>query len=462
MAPLTDPSECDKCGSNDIEQDPDVLDTWFSSWLWPLSTLGWPDETDDLRAFYPTHTLVTAPEILFFWVARMIMAGYEFNGDAPFTDVYLTGTVRDMKGRKMSKSLGNGIDPLEVVSLYGADALRYTVIAKVGLGTDVEMDPDDLDNTFSVGRNFSNKIWNAGRFALMNIGDEAVASVDDVRGDLELADRWILSRLSTAVSDVTRNLESLRFHEAGESAYHFFRGELADWYLELIKPRMQVDSAPASRRVAKATLVHVLDGALRLLHPIMPYITESLWLRLPVPEGTGREESLVVGRWPEASARDDEAEAQLEALMEMIGAVRTLRSEYNVPAASRIRVHLTNPGPALRRALDAEERAVQRMARVEAVVVDGAAVGMGAHAVLRSGADLFLPLADVIDVSQERQRLGKELERMETQLRATEARLASDQFAARAPADIVAKEREKAESLRDQRDRLRAKLNGLG
>ncbi|HEX2167859.1 MAG TPA: valine--tRNA ligase [Longimicrobiales bacterium] len=462
MAPRTDPTECTKCGSGDIEQDPDVLDTWFSSWLWPLSTLGWPDETDDLRAFYPTQTLVTAPEILFFWVARMIMAGYEFRGDAPFADVYLTGTVRDTQGRKMSKSLGNGIDPLEVVQLYGADALRYTVISSVGFGTDVYMDPDNLDATFSAGRNFSNKIWNAGRFALMNIGDDPVATLDDVRADLETADRWILSRLSAATAEVTRQLEAFRFHEAAESAYHFFWGELADWYLELIKPRMQPEASAGSRRAAKATLVHVLDGALRLLHPVMPYITESLWLRLPAPGGVAREESLVVGRWPDPGPRDEAAEAQMDALMELIGAVRTLRSEYNVPAQLHIHVHLTNPGPSLQEALRAEERALRRMARVGEVTVNGGAEGMGAHAVLRSGADLFLPLAGVIDVEQERKRLGKELERIDGQLRATESRLSSEQFAARAPAEIVAREREKAESLRDQRERLGAKMRGLG
>jgi valyl-tRNA synthetase len=461
MAPLTDPTACAKCGSTDLEQDPDVLDTWFSSWLWPLSTLGWPDDTEDLRAFYPTQTLVTAPEILFFWVARMIMAGYEFKGDAPFSDVYLTGTVRDTKGRKMSKSLGNGIDPLEVVQRYGADALRYTVISSVGFGTDVTMDPDDLDATFSPGRNFSNKIWNAGRFALMNIGDEPVSALNDVRTDLETSDRWILSRLSAATVEVTRQLEAFRFKEAAESAYHFFWGELADWYLELIKPRMQPDAAASSRAAAKATLVHVMDGALRLLHPVMPYITESLWLRLPLPSGHRREESLVIGHWPDAGPRDEDAEAQMEALMELIGAVRTLRSEYNVPAGSHIRVHLTNPGPSLRAVLGAEERALRRMARVGEVTVNGAGEGMGAHAVLRSGADLFLPLAGVIDVDQERKRLGRELDRIEGQLRATESRLSSEQFAARAPAEIVAREREKADSLRDQRDRLGAKLRGL-
>jgi valyl-tRNA synthetase len=461
MVAREDPTHCSKCGAASLEQDPDVLDTWFSSWLWPFSTLGWPDETEDLRAFYPTHTLVTAPEILFFWVARMIMAGYEFMGDAPFTDVYLNGTVRDTQGRKMSKSLGNGIDPLEVVEQYGADALRYTVISSVGLGTDVYMDPDNLDATFGPGRNFSNKIWNAGRFALLNLGDGPVRSVSSLSGELELADRWILSRLSAATQDVTRNLETFRFHEAAEACYHFIWGELADWYLELIKPRMQTDGA--SRDAAKATLVHVLDGAMRLLHPIMPFITEALWQRLPLPEGAAREESLVIAGWPRPAPPDPDAEQQMTALMELIGAVRTLRSEYNVPAAAQVRVRLTNLSPALSSALRTEERAVRRLARVEDVALGAGSNGdLGAHAVLRSGADLFLPLAGIIDVEKERQRLGRELDRLEGQLRGTEARLSSEQFTDRAPADIVAREREKADSLRDQRERLAAKLQGLG
>jgi valyl-tRNA synthetase len=465
MALREDPTACPQCGGADLEQDPDVLDTWFSSWLWPFSTLGWPDDSEDLRAFYPTHTLVTAPEILFFWVARMIMAGYEFMGDAPFSDVYLTGTVRDTQGRKMSKSLGNGIDPLEVVRLYGADALRYTVISSVGFGTDVYMDPDNLDSSFGVGRNFSNKIWNAGRFALINLGDEPVQSVDAVRDDLELADRWILSRLNAASAEVTRSLEQFRFHEAAEGGYHFFWGELADWYLELIKPRMQDRDNSASREAAKATLVHVLDGAMRLLHPIMPFITEALWRRLPLPPGAVPEESLVTGRWPAAGERDTEAEAQMNALKELVGAIRTLRSEYNVPAASMVPIRLTGPGRELEAALNAEERAVRRLCRVAAIdsaPAAGTDGELGAHAVLRSGADLFLPLAGIIDVEQERQRLSRELERLDGQLRGAESRLASEQFTARAPADIVAREREKADSLRDQRDRLAEKLKGLG
>jgi valyl-tRNA synthetase len=458
-----DPPACPQCGGVELEQDPDVLDTWFSSWLWPFSTLGWPDATDDLRAFYPTHTLVTAPEILFFWVARMVMAGYEFMGDAPFSDVYLTGTVRDTKGRKMSKSLGNGIDPMEVVALYGADALRYTVISSVGFGTDVHMDPDNLDATFSVGRNFSNKIWNAGRFALLNLGTDPVPAVADVSADLELADRWILSRLEAATAAMTRNLETFRFHEAAETGYHFFWGELADWYLELIKPRMQPDADPASRAAAKATLVHVLDGALRLLHPIMPFITEAIWRRLPLPAGDRREESLVVARWPEPADTDPAAEAAMTALMEVIGTVRTLRSEYGVPASSMVRIRLSNIAPALAASLRVEERALRRLARVEEVLTNSGSAGeLGAHAVLRSGADLFLPLAGIIDVDQERQRLDRELKRIDGLLGSAQARLASEQFAARAPVEIVEREREKAANLRDQRDRLATKLQGLG
>jgi valyl-tRNA synthetase len=457
-----EPTHCPGCGHAELVQDPDVLDTWFSSWLWPFSTLGWPEDSEDLRAFYPTHTLVTAPEILFFWVARMIMAGFEFMGEVPFRRVYLTGTVRDMQNRKMSKSLGNGIDPLEVVALYGADALRYTVMSAVGLGTDVKMDPNNLEATFAPGRNFTNKIWNAARFALLNIGDEDVHTLAEVRADLELADRWILSRLAAAVTDVTRYLEAWRFHEATESAYHFFWGELADWYLELVKPRMQPDADAASRNAAKATLVHVLDNVLRLLHPFMPFITEALWLRLPVPPGVTREESLVIGAWPAPQFADPDADAQMSALMEVIATVRTLRSEYRVPPAAPVQIRLNNVSAALAEALRIEDRALRRLARVEAVVTNGVAeAGTGASAVLRSGAELFVPLRGVIDVEQERQRLTKEQQRIESQLRGTDARLASEQFTARAPTEVVAKEREKAASLRDQLARLEALLQGL-
>jgi valyl-tRNA synthetase len=457
-----DPTVCPACGGSDLEQDQDVLDTWFSSWLWPFSTLGWPDHTEDLAAFYPTNTLVTAPEILFFWVARMIMGGLEFLGRVPFSDVYLTGTVRDLQNRKMSKSLGNGIDPLEVVNLFGADALRYTVMSNVGMGTDVRMDPADLETTFAVGRNFANKLWNAARFALLNLD---VPEVPDARTlpTLELADRWILSRLSAATAETSRSLAAFRFKEAAEAAYQFFWGELADWYLEVIKPRLQPDADPASALAARATLVACLDGIFRLLHPVMPFITDALWRRLPVISGQRRPDSIMVAAWPtpEHYPVNPAAEAQFVALCELIGEVRTLRSEYSVPPAAQVRIQLGNVSPELDAALAAEARALARLARVEHVDRSRGGGGAGAHAVLRAGVELFIPLADVIDLEQERQRLQKELERLEGQLRATESKLRNEQFTSRAPTEVVEKERAKADNFRDQRDRLALKIDGL-
>jgi valyl-tRNA synthetase len=247
---IEDPETCPRCGKPDqLVQDPDVLDTWFSSWLWPFSTLGWPEKTEDLKAFYPTQTLVTGSEILFFWVARMVMAGLEFMGDLPFRDVYLNGTVRDHLKRKMSKSLGNGIDPIEVAEKFGADALRYTVISACGLGTDLQLDYQNLPETFAPGRNFSNKIWNATRFALLNLDDE-VPAIAEVAPQLELADRWIMARFNQAARDLTRSLEAFRFQEAAETLHRFFWSELADWYLELVKPRFRPDAEPAARSCA--------------------------------------------------------------------------------------------------------------------------------------------------------------------------------------------------------------------
>jgi valyl-tRNA synthetase len=464
-----DPTHCPRCGSDALEQDPDVLDTWFSSWLWPFSTLGWPDETEDLKAFYPTSTLVTAPEILFFWVARMIMAGLEFMGKEPFREVYLHGTVRDHLGRKMSKSLGNGIDPLAVVELYGADALRYTIVSQAGPGTDLYMNYEDIESTFAPGRNFANKVWNVGRFALLRLGDEAVPALEDVKDSLELADRWILSRLSVAVREVTRHLEAFRLHEAANTLYHFFWGELADWYVELVKPRLAGEAGEASRAAARATLVEVLDQAFRLMHPVMPFVTEALWVRLPRPAGRSREESLVVARWPEhAPDREDpEAEAAMSALIELIGSVRGLRKEYEVPVSQELELRLSNVSAALRGALEAEERAVRRLARVREILVDGRAPeagegkAPGAHAVLRDGVELFIPLAGVLDIEHERRRLEAEMERLRGLLRAVDGKLANEQFVTRAPESVVAREREKAQALRDQLERLSAKLAAL-
>ncbi|HUG41532.1 MAG TPA: valine--tRNA ligase [Longimicrobiales bacterium] len=460
-----DPATCPSCGGSALRQDPDVLDTWFSSWLWPFSTLGWPDETEDLAAFYPTHTLSTAPEILFFWVARMIMAGLEFRGRVPFRDVLLHATVRDHHGRKMSKSMGNGIDPLEVVEQFGADALRYTVIAGAAIGTDIYLNYENLDEAFAPGRNFANKLWNAGRFALMNLGDEPVRAVEEVSGDLELADRWILSRLSRTTGRVDAALESFRVHEAAEAIHGFFWGEVADWYLELIKGRLAGEAGDASREAAKATLVTALDGVFRLLHPIMPFVTETLWRRLPRPDGAERAASLMIAAWPapDAAREDAEAEAAMEALQELIATVRAIRSEYDVPVKAEVPLELAHVPAPLEVALAREEASVRRLAGVGSVArSDGAAgQGGGAHAVLKSGAELFVPLAELIDLERERGRLGEELERVEGLLRGAEQRLGNEQFTTRAPAEVVEREREKAANLRDQAERLDRKLAAL-
>ncbi len=459
-----DPTGCPACGGADLEQDPDVLDTWFSSWLWPFSTMGWPDETRDLAAFYPTNTLSTAPEILFFWVARMIMAGYEFMGREPFTDVLLHATVRDHHNRKMSKSLGNGIDPLEVVERFGADALRYTVVAGAAVGTDIQLNNENLEEAFAPGRNFANKLWNAGRFALMNLGDEPVRAPEAVADGLELADRWILSRLSRTTRKVDAALESYRVHEAAETIHGFFWGEVADWYLELIKGRMQGDAGEASREAAKATLVATLDGVFRLLHPIMPFITEALWRRLPWPAGEERAESLMIAPWPEPRAEWEDArvEREMTALQELITTVRSIRSEYDVPARAEVTVELTDVPTALAEALEVELRSVRRLAAVAAVrhERDGDR-GAGAHAVLQSGGELFIPLEELIDVARERARLQEELERIQRLLESTEKRLANEQFVEKAPAEVVDREREKADSFRDQQERLSRKLTAL-
>ncbi|GMR13213.1 MAG: valine--tRNA ligase [Gemmatimonadota bacterium] len=459
-----DPTECPSCGSQDLEQDPDVLDTWFSSWLWPFSTLGWPDETDDVDAFYPTNVLSTAPEILFFWVARMIMAGYEFLGEAPFTEVYLHGTVRDRRGRKMSKSLGNGIDPLEVVGLFGADALRFTLLSAAAVGTDIQLDHEDLEGAFSPGRNFANKVWNAGRFTLMSVGEGPVGSVAGAGAGLELADRWILSRLDRTVEKVTEDLERFRLHEVADELYHFVWGDFADWYLELVKPRLRDDAPAESREAARVTLVEVLGGICRLLHPLMPFVTSAIWDRLPTPNGADRPEALMVAPWPtpDAARRDEEAESAMTDLQELIVQVRSLRKEYNVPEGHRVPLVLASPPDIFARTVEAQRESVERLARVGEVRIEtDESAGAGAHAVLKNGTEVFVPLKGVIDVVKERDRLQTEIDRLGDQVKGARSKLENENFVSRAPEAVVARERAKADTFAEQMDKLEAKLRGL-
>ena len=465
MVAREDPTSCARCGSEGLRQDPDVLDTWFSSWLWPFSTFGWPDPTDDLKAFYPGHTLVTAPEILFFWVARMIMSGLHFMGEVPFRDVFLTGTVRDMRGRKMSKSLGNGIDPLDVVDRFGADAMRFTVVSACAVGTDIYLDHNDVEASFAPGRNFVNKLWNAGRFALLSLGEGPVRPLADVHADLALEDRWILSRLQAAAETTTTELERFRLHEATDGLYHFFWGEVADWYVELVKPRLKGEAGEASRQAARSTLVTVLDGVCRLLHPIVPFVTEALWRELPWPESVWRPDTLVTAPWPRADAtlRDEHSEAHMGAFQELVGAVRSLRKEYGVAEGQLIPLVIWANGD-LRATVGAQRTALARLAKVDRLRWGRAGPDtVGAHAVLQGGElELFLPLEGVIDLDREHSRMHEEISRKERQLAQTDERLANEQFVSRAPPDVVNRERERAISLGEELAKLREKLTTLG
>ncbi|HET7248370.1 MAG TPA: valine--tRNA ligase [Gemmatimonadales bacterium] len=452
-----DRTTCPKCGGP-VEQDPDVLDTWFSSWLWPFATLGWPEETADLRRYYPGHTLVTAPEILFFWVARMLMAGFHFMGKKPFTTVYLTGTARDKQHRRMSKSLGNGIDPLDVVKLYGADALRWTLVGSGSLGADVILDPNDLETTFATGRNFANKLWNIARFLLPHLPTEAVPIATLDSRTLTLADRWILSRTEGAVADATAALEQFRLDEAAKRCFEFAWGDLADWYVETVKPRLT--AGDASARAASAVLLHAWDTVLRLLHPIVPFITEELWQKLP---GRRAGELLITAPWPtpERQRIDARVEAEFGAVQQAITAIRNIRAEYRVSPKTKLAAAIRAAGPAARGVFESERETILRLAQLESVTSDGAAL-QGAHAVLSDGSEVVVALTGAIDLGQECRRLSDELTRLDKQLQGLAAKLANEQFISRAPADVIERERQKEQGWRTQRDALAGKLAALG
>src|SRR6184192_2159804 len=458
-ADRTDPTTCPKC-RGPVEQDPDVLDTWFSSWLWPFATFGWPDATPDLARFYPGHTLVTAPEILFFWVARMLMSGYHFMHAPPFAMVYLHGTVRDTLHRKMSKSLGNGIDPLDVVRLYGADALRWTLIAGSSLGADVILDPNDLETTFAPGRNFANKLWNIGRFILAQL-PERVSTIDDLAsGTLTLADRWILGQAHKTIVAATEHLEAFRLDEAAKTCFEFAWNDLADWYVEAVKPRLAAAAGGATPVAAHAVLAFCFDTVLRLLHPVVPFITEELWQKL---HGRQSDDLLAIAPWPTVPAAlsrlEDFAFARVQ---EAVSKIRAIRAEYRVAPKIRLAAAIKPRTDSIRVAFLGERDTIVRLAQLSELRLDDGLGGKGAHAVLADGSEVFVALADAIDVRQECRRLSGELTRLEQQLAALDAKLGNKNFVARAPAEVVAKEREKERAWRDQRQALADKLRSLG
>ena len=437
-ASRTDLEKCPKCGSTHIHQDEDALDTWFSSALWPFSTMGWPDNTGLLKQFYPTSVLVTGYDIIFFWVARMLIMGMEFMKEIPFEKVFIHGLVRDSQGRKMSKSLGNGIDPLEVIEKYGADTLRFMLITGNTPGNDMRFYWERVEGT----RNFANKIWNASRFALMNMeGYDKDAEL----APYTLADKWILSRLQDTVKDVTGLLERFELGEAGRAIYDFIWSEVCDWYIEIAKPRLYNKEAAAERATAQHVLATVLVSAMKLLHPYMPFITEEIYQCLP-----HEAESIMISKWPVAdeSLVDPEAERGMNAIMDSIKAIRNMRAEVNANPGKKIpAIMLVSED--LREVVAHNDSYIKLLGGIDNLELRplNGEKPENAMAAVVTGIEVYLPLAGLIDVEKETQRLSKELAAMEKDLQRAGGKLNNAGFLAKAPEDVIAKERAKYKEL---------------
>ena len=445
-----DVCSCPKCQSKHVRQDEDVLDTWFSSGLWPFSTLGWPDNTEDLKYFYPTTMLVTGYDIIFFWVARMIFSGIENMGETPFSTVLIHGLVRDELGRKFSKSLGNGIDPIEVIDQYGADALRLCLVMGVSAGADTRYSEEKVTSA----RNFANKIWNASRFVLMNV--EERRAIDPAK--LTTADKWILSRYQDAVRNITARMEEGEFGMAATRIYNFAWSEFCDWYIELSKSRLMGDDAEA-KETAQAVLLYVLEGLLKLLHPFMPYLTEAVYKYLPGAEGF-----LMLSSWPETVDDFDfpEEEARMAGVMDIITTIRNLRAEMNVQASKRTRLMLL-PGEGWQETLAGADMYFRKLAGVsstEFIASRDAVTEKTVSAVTNAG-ELFIPLGDLVDFAKEIARLQKELDNITKEIGRAEGKLNNAGFVAKAPAALVEAEKEKLAANRVKAASLESRIAEL-
>ncbi|MBQ9992008.1 MAG: class I tRNA ligase family protein, partial [Firmicutes bacterium] len=446
------PHSCPKCGSTNLEQDPDVLDTWFSSGLWPFSTMCWPEKTDMLKTFYPTDVLVTGRDIIFFWVARMIFTALEFMDERPFKDVFIHGLVLDAQGRKMSKSLGNGVDPLEIIAQYGADTLRFMLVTGNTPGNDLRFQSERLE----AARNFANKIWNASRFTLMNLSDyeEGKEAVE-----YDLADKWILHRLGETAAAVTANLDKYELGEAARAIYDFAWDEFCDWFVELAKNRLY-NGTPVQRYTAQTVLVKVLSGTLELLHPFMPFLTEELWQYLP-HEG----ETIMLAKYPEKSDYPDAPQdaEEMALIMDVIRALRNIRSEMGVQPGKKAEiVCITNADNAA--VLEKGRAYILQLAHGESlqILTEGDAPEQAAAAHVK-GIDLYMPLKGLIDFDKELARLKKELDACEQDFARLSAKLSNEGFLAKAPAEVVAKEKARLEEISVKKAALLARqvlLNG--
>jgi valyl-tRNA synthetase len=454
FASVDEPDGCRSCSSGNIYQDEDVLDTWFSSQLWPFSTLGWPERTDELGYYYPTSVLVTDPGILFFWVARMIMSGLKFMEDVPFRDVYIHGVVMDAEGRKMSKSLGNGIDPLEVVEQFGADAMRYTIVNITPFGQNLLLSMDK----FNAGARFANKIWNASRYILMNI--EGIELCDVEERDLDIPDRWILTLFERVKRNMNRFLSKYRLSDASSLVYEFFWHEFCDWYIEMSKLKLYSDD-PNKRSHSASMLLRILDGCLRLLHPIMPFITEEIWQRLPLKREI---KSIMIASYPVYEEAHVYAESikPIEVLKELTYNIRNIRGELRVPPEMKADVLVKTTDKMVGRVLEELGEVIRFLARLKRIEVGrDLAKPPGCASSVGSGYEVYLPLAGLIDIDKERSRLQKELERITGEIERSDRKLNKSEFITKAPQSIVKRERERLDAHREARERVNGILESL-
>ena len=462
------PKKCPHCGGANFTQEPDVLDTWFSSWLWPFATMGWPEKTPELKKFYPTSDLVTGPDIIFFWVARMIMAGFEFMGEKPFSNVYFTGIIRDSQGRKMSKSLGNSPDPLNLIDRYGADGMRFGLMLIAPKGQDILFSEDRIE----VGRNFMNKLWNASRFVMMNVNNGVAPfrvrqnspKAAQAEACYSLADKWIINRLDHTLHEVNKALDHYQFDTAAHAIYQFVWGEFCDWYLELAKTQFAGDTAANTH----AILLNVLDNIIRMLHPFAPFITEEIWQMLKTPflckEGSGEVVTILRSDFPTAHKKiSHEKEAlEMQAIMEVIGAVRNIRGEHNVGPGKPISVILRVHNKQALKTIEDGKKYIIDLARIgELKIIEGHETPKGCATAVAGGVDIFVPLAGMIDVDAEKTRLTKEIEKLEKYTASVEGKLANKNFVERAPKEVVAAERERLAQAKAEAEKLRCGLKEL-
>ena len=453
----------ERAGTSELTQDPDVLDTWFSSALWPFSTLGWPKETDDLKTFYPTSVLVTARDIIFLWVSRMVMTGMKFIGKEPFADVFVTGTILDAQGQRMSKTKLNGVDPLEVFDKFGVDATRLT-LAQVG-STDTRWNEKQVESY----RNFANKIWNAARFCLLN-SEGAGVKPEILNNSDKLHDRWIISRLNRTARDLNTAIDNYEFHGAVQNLYHFFWDDFCDWYIELAKADVTAEEESAMRTEARTRLLTVLEQALRLLHPFMPYITEELWQRLPGEKPLhraygGAEPTVMLTSYPEGALEhiDEAVESEMQAIIELISRVRNIRSTMNIKPSERIPVIIGAPDEKLRRVFLSAQDQIARLVRASEFSLSERleAPRASARGVLTGGAEVAVPLEGLIDFEQERRRLQRELEKLQGEATKLEAQLNNPNFVSRAPAERVNEVRERIADIAQQSAQVQQTLENL-